>query len=280
MLGCLSPFVVPFSSLTGGFMRIDLLLSLTATLVLLAGSFTGFRQPFTRDIRFGSLIGAGLVGSGAAAGVSLNAFGFGLAAALWLTVVSVLAVFALLTWGRPISTRLGTLLFPYLALLALLALASMSSPGETPETSIWGLVHAVIALIANALVTVAAIAALAVVIQERALKAHRRSAFAGMLPGAAESEGVQGVLLGIAAAALALGIATGTAVQIEESGRALVFNHKTVLTVLALVLITGLSILDFQRGLGGRRLARGILVSWLVLTLGFLGVIFVKQIIL
>ena len=280
MLGCLLPFVVPFSSLTGGFMRIDLLLSLTATLVLLAGSFTGFRQPFSRDIRFWSLIGAGLVGSGAAAGAGLSAFGFGLAAALWLTVASVLAVFAVLAWFRPISIRLGTLLFPYLALLGLLALASMSSPGETAETSIWGLVHAVIALIANALVTVAAVAALAVVIQERALKAHRRSVLAGMLPGAAESEGVQGVLLGIAAAALALGVATGTAVQIEESGRVVILNHKTVLTVLALLLIAALSILDFQRGLGGRRLARGILVSWLVLTLGFLGVIFVKHVVL
>jgi ABC-type uncharacterized transport system permease subunit len=261
-------------------MRIDLLLSLSATLILLAGSFAGFRQPILRDTRFWSLIVAGLVGSAAAAAVSLSAFGFGLAAALWLTVVSVLAVFALLTWYRSVSTRLGTLLFPYLALLALLALASMSSLGETVETSMWGLVHAVIALIANALVTVAAIAALAVVIQEQALKAHRRSVLAGMLPGAAESEGVQGVLLGVAAAALALGIATGIAVQIEESGRVLVFNHKTVLTVLALVLIVSLSILDFRRGLGGRRLARGILVSWLVLTLGFLGVIFVKNIIL
>ena len=270
----------PVFVVTGDFMRIDLLLSLTATLVLLAGSFTGFRQPFSRDIRFGSLIGAGVVGSGAAAGASLNAFGFGLAAALWLTVASVVAVFAVLVWFRPISTRLGTLLFPYLSVLGLLALAAMSSPGETAETSIWGLAHAVIALIANALVTVAAVAALAVVIQERALKAHRRSALAGMLPGAAESEGVQGVLLGIAAAALALGIATGTAVQIEENGRAVILNHKTVLTVLALLLIAALSILDFRRGLGGRRLARGILVSWLVLTLGFLGVIFVKQIIL
>jgi len=261
-------------------MRIDFLLPLTATLVLLAGSFAGFRQPLFRDMRFWSLIGAALVGTGAAAGVSLNTFGFGLASALWLTAVSVLAVFAVLAWVRPISTRLGTLLFPYLALLSLLALASMSSPGETAETSIWGVVHAVIALTANALVTVAAVAALAVVIQERALKAHRRSALAGMLPGAAESEGVQGILLGIAAAALALGVATGTAVQIEESGRALIFNHKTVLTVAAFLLIAVLSILDFRSGLGGRRLARGILVSWLVLTLGFLGVIFVKHIIL
>jgi ABC-type uncharacterized transport system permease subunit len=269
-----------FPLATGDLMRIDLLLSLSATLVLMAGSFAGFRQSLSRDARFWSLIGAGFVGSGAAAGVSLKAFGFGLAAALWLTVASVLAVFAVLVWARPISARLGTLLFPYLALLALLALASMSSPGETAETSIWGLVHAGVALIANALVTVAAIAAFAVVIQERALKAHRRSLLAGMLPGAAESEGVQGVLLGIAAAALALGIATGSAVLIEESGRALVFNHKTVLTVLALILIASLSILDLRRGLGGRRLARGILVSWLVLTLGFLGVIFIKHVIL
>lgn len=261
-------------------MRIDLLLSLTATLVLLAGSFVGFRQPLPRDARFWGLVGAGFVGTAAAAAASLASVGFSMASALWLTVATVLAVFAALALVRPISARLGTLLFPYVAVLGLLAVAFAGAPGATADTSTWALAHAAVALIANALVTVAAVAALAVVIQERALKARRRSALAGVLPGAAESEGVQGVLLGVAAAALALGVATGTAVQIEETGRALILNHKTVLTVGALVLIAGLSIADFRSGLGGRKLARGILVGWLVLTLGFLGVIFVKQIVL
>jgi ABC-type uncharacterized transport system permease subunit len=261
-------------------MRIDLLLSLTATLVLLAGSFVGFRQPLPRDVRFWALIGAGIIGTGAAAAASLSTVGFSMASALWLTATTVLAVFAALAFMRPISARLGTLLFPYLGVLALIAVAFVGAPGATADTSTWSVVHAAIALIANALVTVAAVAALAVVIQERALKARRRSALAGVLPGAAESEGVQGVLLGLAAAALALGVATGTAVQIEETGRVFIFNHKTVLTVAALLLIAGLSVADFRSGLGGRKLARGILVGWLVLTLGFLGVIFVKQIIL
>jgi ABC-type uncharacterized transport system permease subunit len=261
-------------------MRIDLLLSLTATLVLLAGSLAGFRQPIPRDARFWALIGAGVIGTGAAAAASLAAVGFSIASALWLTTATVLAVFGALAWARPVSARLGTLLFPYVAVLGLIAVTFVGAPGATADTSTWGLAHAAIALIANALVTVAAVAALAVVIQERALKARRRSALAGVLPGAAESEGVQGVLLGIAAAALALGVATGTAVQIEETGRAIVLNHKTVLTVAALLLIAGLSVADFRSGIGGRRLARGILVGWLVLTLGFLGVIFVKQVIL
>lgn len=260
-------------------MRIDLLLSMTATLVLMAGALTGFRQPLPRDARFWALVGAGVVGTGAAAAASLATVGFSMASALWLTSATVLAVFAALAWARPISARLGTLLFPYVAVLGLIALAFVGAPGSAADTTTWGLAHAAIALIANALVTVAAVAALAVVIQERALKARRRSALAGVLPGAAESEGVQGVLLGIAAAALALGVATGTAVQIEETGRAIVLNHKTVLTVAALMLIAGLSIADFRSGLGGRKLARGILVGWLVLTLGFLGVIFVKQVI-
>lgn len=261
-------------------MRIDLLLSLTATLVLLAGAAAGFRQPMPRDARFWAQVGTGIVGAGAAAAASLATVGFSMASALWLTAATVLAVFAALAWVRPISARLGTLLFPYVAALGLIAVAFVGVPGVTADTTTWGLAHAAIALLANALVTVAAVAALAVVIQERALKARRRSALAGVLPGAAESEGVQGVLLGIAAAALALGVATGTAVQIEETGRALVLNHKTVLTVAALTLIAALSIADFRSGLGGRKLARGILVAWLFLTLGFLGVIFVQQIVL
>jgi ABC-type uncharacterized transport system permease subunit len=261
-------------------MPLDLLLSLGAMLVLLAGSFTGMRQPMPRDARFWGLLGAGFVATAAASASSLSATGFSMASSLWLTDATVIAVFAGLVWARPISARFGTLLFPYLAVLGLIAVAFARTPGDTAETSLWGLVHASIALIANALVTVAAVAALAVVIQERALKARRRSALAGMLPAAVESEGVQGVLLGLAAAALALGVATGTAVQIEETGRVLVFNHKTVLTLAALLIIAALSFADFRSGLGGRKLARGILVGWLFLTLGFLGVIFIKQIIL
>ncbi|MGE5538617.1 MAG: hypothetical protein ACM30I_08350 [Gemmatimonas sp.] len=261
-------------------MRLDLMISLAALVVLAGGSVAGFRQPLPRDARFWGLVGAGLAGSAAAAAISLHATGFGIATALWLTAATALAVFAALAWIRPVSARLGTLLFPYLAVLALVAIAFAGAPGDTAETSAWGLAHAGVALIANALVTVAAVAALAVMIQERALKARRRSALAGVLPGAAESEGVQGTLLGFAAAALALGVATGSALQLVETGRLLVLNHKTVLTVGAMALLAGLSVADLRSGLGGRRLARGILIGWLVLTLGFLGVIFIKQILL
>jgi ABC-type uncharacterized transport system permease subunit len=261
-------------------MRLDLMVSLAALVVLAGGSFASLRHPLPRDARFWALVGAALTGTAAAAVISLQVTGFGIATALWLTSATALAVFAGLTAVRPVSARLGTLLFPYLALLSLVAVAFAGAPGETAETSAWGVAHAGIALFANALVTIAAVAALAVVIQERALKARRRSSLAGVLPGAAESEGVQGMLLGFAAAALALGVATGSALQLVETGRLLVLNHKTVLTVAAMALLAGLSVADFRSGLGGRRLARGILIGWLALTLGFLGVIFIKQILL
>lgn len=261
-------------------MRFDFVISVAATLVLLAGTVAGLRRPLARDGRFWALIGASFAGTGAAAAASLAAERFGMTAALWLTAATVIAAFAVLAALHATSVRLSALLFPYLAILGVAALAFGNARGEAAETSAWGLAHAAIALFANALVTVAAVAALAVVIQERALKARRRSALAGILPGAAESEGIQGVLLGLAAAALALGVATGTALQLEETGRILVFNHKTVLTLAALILIAVLAVVDFRSGLSGRKLARGILVSWLILTLGFLGVIFVKQIIL
>jgi ABC-type uncharacterized transport system permease subunit len=261
-------------------MRLDLMVSLAALVILAGGSFASVRQPLPRDARFWAMVGAALTGTGAAAAISLQVTGFGIATALWLTSATALAVFAALAALRPVSARLGTLLFPYLSVLALLAIAFAGAPGETAETSAWGVAHAGIALIANALVTVAAVAAVAVMIQERALKARRRSAFAGVLPGAAESESVQGILLGFAAAALALGIATGSALQLMETGRFLVLNHKTVLTLAAMALLAGLSVAELRSGLGGRKLARGILIGWLALTLGFLGVIFVKQILL
>src|SRR4051812_12050338 len=123
-------------------MRLDLMVSLAALVVLAGGSFAGLRQPLPRDGRFWALVGAGLMGTGAAAAISLQVTGFGIATALWLTSATALAVFAGLVALRPVSARLGTLLFPYLVVLALVAIAFAGAQGETAETSAWGLAHA------------------------------------------------------------------------------------------------------------------------------------------
>ncbi|MCH8810113.1 MAG: cytochrome c biogenesis protein CcsA [Proteobacteria bacterium] len=87
-------------------------------------------------------------------------------------------------------------------------------------------------------------------------------------------------LLGVSEAVLALGIATGMARQFLSSGRLLVFDHKTLLAILAFALIAVLLILHQRSGLRGQNAARLILVAYLLLTLAYLGVKFVTDVLI
>jgi ABC-type uncharacterized transport system permease subunit len=79
---------------------------------------------------------------------------------------------------------------------------------------------------------------------------------------------------------LALGLATGMALQWKESGALLKFDHKTVLTVAAFAVIGGLLWAHFKSGLRGRKAARIVLLAYLLLTLGYPGVKFVTDVVM
>ena len=68
--------------------------------------------------------------------------------------------------------------------------------------------------------------------------------------------------------------------QYAESGALLTFDHKTVLTVSAFVVIGALLIAHFRTGMRGRAAARLVLVAYLLLTLGYPGVKFVTDVLL
>ena len=104
-----------------------------------------------------------------------------------------------------------------------------------PDESVWVSAHIATAVVTYALVTIAAVAALAAFLQERALKRKRPSPLSRNLPSIADCEGLQVKLLQYGEAVLAIGLATGMALQYEESGQVLPLNHKTVLTLAAFV---------------------------------------------
>ena len=70
------------------------------------------------------------------------------------------------------------------------------------------------------------------------------------------------------------------ATQYLISGRLLVFDHKTVFSLLAFVVVGLLLWLQWRTGLRGRRAARFVLSAYLLLTLAFLGVKFVRDVLL
>jgi ABC-type uncharacterized transport system permease subunit len=79
---------------------------------------------------------------------------------------------------------------------------------------------------------------------------------------------------------LVLGIVTGMAKQFTVSGSLLEFDHKTLLSILAFLVIGALLILHQRSGQRGQRVARLILLAYLLLTLAYPGVKFVTDVLM
>ncbi len=260
------------------------ILNLAALLSLLPvtiGVWRGLDRP---NGLFWLLVAVALAGP---AGIVALRFGTtwssGLSEALWATVLVAGTLFALLSAASREGWRLAGLVFPYLLLLGLFATVwghasegaeAFAMPGG------WILVHIVVSVVTYGLLTLAAIAGLAVLLRERSMRAKRRDRLSDMLPSVWDAEFLQVRLLIASEAVLAAGIVTGMALQALDGRPVLVPDHKTLLTLGGFVLIGGLLFAHFRTGLRGRRAARLFLVAYLLVTLGFPGVKFVRDVLL
>ncbi|MEI6557950.1 MAG: cytochrome c biogenesis protein CcsA [Rhodospirillaceae bacterium] len=207
----------------------------------------------------------------------------GLAPALTVTVTTCLIAFALLCGLARSAWRLTRLLLPYLLVLSVLAaVAHARSHGHVANSPplLWLDFHIVISLVTYALVTLAAVSALAGVIQERALKTKRPTWFSRALPPVAESEVLEIRLLALSEAVLGAGLMSGMALLYHETGAVLRFDHKTLLSVATFLVIGALLVARARSGVRGRAAARLALVAYLLLTLAYIGVKFVREILL
>ncbi len=207
----------------------------------------------------------------------------GLSTALWLTISVSMVIFAGLAALTRQSFRLTGLLLPYLFLLGVLATVSSQAPerpflGTAPGG--WIGLHIVVSVLTYALLTLAAVAGLAVFLQERALKHKHPTALSHALPSVADGEHLQVRLLLASEVVLGIGLLSGMAIQYYETGAILEFTHKTIFSLLAFFVIAGLLIVHHGFGVGGRRVARTVLVAYLLLSLGYPGVKFVTDVLL
>ncbi len=263
----------------------SMVLSLSALASLLPAALLPFvRHAARADAVFWLLLGAALAGTSALSIVSIGAqWQTGLPTALWLAVAVALGMFGLLVMLSREAARLAPLLLPYLLILGALATAFGLLTGPEPLIGTpdgWLLAHIAISVATYALCTLAAVASSAVFVQERALKRRTPNAFTRMLPSVADAERLEVRLLAAGEVILGLGIATGISELYVTSGEIFTFNHKTLLSVLAFLVIGALLLLHYRSGLRGRRAARVVLVAYLLLTLGYLGVKFVTDILL
>jgi ABC-type uncharacterized transport system permease subunit len=212
-----------------------------------------------------------------------SAWRTGIAAALWLAVAVTMVLFVALAAVNAVARKLTPVLLGYLFGLGLLATLWLNEP-ERPLSGLapagWLQVHIFVSIIAYGLLTLAAVAGTAVVLQERALKAKRPTAFTRMLPAVAEAEALQERLLIASAVVLGVALATGAALNWRETGSFLHLDHKVVLSLATFVVIVLLLWLHHRQGLSGRRAARYVLVAYLLLTLAYPGVKFVTDVLI
>ncbi|MGD9744656.1 MAG: cytochrome c biogenesis protein CcsA [Dongiaceae bacterium] len=265
-------------------MTASTILPLAALAAMLPASILAWRRPAAADLLFWLLLGVAFAGSALVIGVRIpGGWSPGLGEALWATIATVLLIFALLLWRAPVAARLGALLFPYLLIMAVAALLIGRSGAETSAAGAavaWLDLHIVVSLATYALVTLAAVAGLAVLLQERALKRRAPTALSRRLPSVADGERLELQLMAIAAFVLGIGLLTGMATAWLEIGRAFLFDHKTIFAVAAFFVILLLLWLRRSSGLRGRRAARIALLAYLLLTLAYLGVKVVTQLML
>lgn len=257
------------------------LLNALALFSLIPAAAIPLRQGAERDVAFWGAIALAILGPLAwSAHLVWGAWQTGLSTTLWVSIAASSILFAAFAARTRSGWRLAPLLMPYLLVLGFMASAVRSEARPLSEAApqLWVDAHILVSVLTYALLTLAAVASLAVFLQERALKRKRPTRLTRMLPAVLESESLAGRLLVGSEVVLGLGLASGMATQFLESGQILRLDHKTLLSIVAFVLIGILLTGHRVCGVRGRLAARVVLVAYLLLTLAYPGVKFVTQV--
>jgi ABC-type uncharacterized transport system permease subunit len=258
--------------------------AIAAISALLPLTILACRGRLERNVLGWLLLGAAVVGGSIPAIAELQSgWRAGLAASLHVTVAASLVVFAAAVVLHASTLRLAAMVGPYALLLIALGWIASVFEVEPPipvEPGAWFAGHVLLAIAAYAALTLSALAACGVLLEERAFKARTDSWATRVLPPLSETEALQNALLKLAAILLLLALATGAANEFLIAGHAFAFTHKILLSFLGFGVVLVLLILHHRTGLRGRKAARWLLTGYLLLTLAYPGVKFVREILI
>jgi len=265
-------------------MSTSFVFSLMALAAMVPVPIVRFRAGEGRDALFWGVLLLAVAGPGAWAVAQFHeSWRTSFAVALWVSIAATMGLFCFVAAFTRQGWRLTLLLVPYLLILGGLATiwgghSARPLAGGVPAG--WVDVHIVLAVVTYGLLTIAAVAGTAVLLQEEALKAKRTNALSRRLPALSDAERLEVTLLWTVEAVLACGLISGMAAQHFLDGRLLAFDHKTVFSLASFAVIGTLLLAHRRTGIRGRRAARFVLLAYLLLTLGFLGVKFVTDVIM
>jgi ABC-type uncharacterized transport system permease subunit len=260
----------------------NLSLNLFALAALLPATMVRWRRHDGRDALFYGVLALGVAGPATWVATQFGGtWRTGFAMSLWVSIAVTMLLFLALAAVTRHAWRLIALLAPLLLLLGCFGALWANAPDRPVADLVpagWLDAHIVFAVVTYGLLTIAAVAGAAVFLQERALKSKRPTPLTRLLPAVADSETLEVRLLAAAEAVLALGVASGMAAEHFLHGALLPFDHKTVLSLAAFVVIGALLVARWATGLRGRRVARLALLAYLLLTLAYPGVKFVTDV--
>jgi ABC-type uncharacterized transport system permease subunit len=265
-------------------MNTSIAFDIAALAALLPAALVRWRRNDRRDVLLYVALALAVAGPGWWVMAQLDGvWRTGFAIALWASITATMLLFLILAVATRHAWRLTPLLVPLLLLFGILASLWQSMPerpvaGAVPEG--WLDAHIVFALVTYGLLTLAAVAGTAVFLQERALKSKQQTRLTRLLPAIADSEALEIGLLVAAESVLALGLASGMAAEHFLDGALLPFDHKTLFSLAAFLVIGGLLLARYRSGIRGKRVARLALLAYLLLTLAYPGVKFVTDVLL
>lgn len=261
----------------------SIIFSISAILALAVPALYFVKEPKAQGGTFWSLMAVALAGSISWTLAQLSGeWRTSLSLALWVTISASVISFTIVCGISRLSWRLTPLLMPYLALMGAWAFVWQAFPGHTIEADAtitnWIIFHIAISVFTYALATIAAIAALSAFLVERALKNKRPTKLTRILPSIVDSEALLVRLLIACEGILALDLLSGIGLLKLESGEHLSLDHKTLFSIGAFLAIAGLLFAQHKSGIRGRKATRIVLVAYLLLSFGFLGVKFVTDV--
>ncbi|MFU8790068.1 MAG: inner membrane protein YpjD [Methylobacter sp.] len=202
-------------------------------------------------------------------------FSFISTAALVSLIVALLLMMA--TLNKPVE-KLGIVIFPIAAIMLALDL-NLLEKEHTLHAHNWQMsVHILTSIIAFSLLNIAALQAILLAIQDQQLKSHPPKRFIQSLPPLQTMEALLFQMLGTGLFFLTISLISGF-IFIEDLF-AQHLAHKTVLSIIAWIIFSGLLIGRLRYGWRGRTAVRWTLTGFVLLLLAYFGSKLVLEIIL
>lgn len=202
--------------------------------------------------------------------------GFTNAASLSAWIVALIFVATVLV--KP-AYELGALILPVAAAAVVAAWLWPPSVAETVSST--GLtIHLLISLVAYGFLALAVVQSVVMALQDHRLRIHAEASVLRKLPPLETMEQLLFQLIGIGFVLLSLGLISGLWFSSRELGAAFVFNHHTVLSLIAWLIFGSLLVGRLQFGWRGKTATRWTIGGFVVLALAYFGWKFVLEILL